>query len=77
MAWYYNRANDRRRDGCRREYCDEPKWKYLDPAVWNALKELPERSVDALESWESGPHRRIFTCPSSGPKEAVSHGSRI
>ena len=73
VAWYYNRANDRRRDGCRREYCDEPKWKYLDPTVWNALKELPERSVDALERlgiWPAQTHFYGVPVPVKGSRQS-------
>jgi hypothetical protein len=60
VAWYYNPAYDRRPDGCHREYCDESKWKSLDLAVWNALKELPERSVEALENLPIWPAQTYF-----------------
>jgi hypothetical protein len=71
VAWYYTRANDRRRDGCHREYCHEPKWKSLDLAVWNALKELPERSVDALERlriWPAQTHFYHVPVPAKGSR---------
>lgn len=49
VGWYYNAKRDRVQDGRHREYCDELKWTSLDRTVWNALRDLPERSVSALE----------------------------
>lgn len=60
VGWYYNPAHDGRPDGCHREYCDEPKWKSLDLPLWNALKELPERSVSALEKLPIWPPKTRF-----------------
>jgi hypothetical protein len=60
VAWYYNRDDDGRSDGCHREHCDEPKWRCLDSTVWNALKELPERSVAALERLPIWPAQTRF-----------------
>ncbi len=60
VGWYYNPAHDGRPDGRHREYCDEPKWKSLDSAVWKALRELPERSVDALERLSIWPPKTRF-----------------
>jgi len=60
VAWYCNAAHDGRPDGCHREYCDEPKWKCLDSTIWNALKELPERSVAALEDLPIWPAQTHF-----------------
>lgn len=60
VGWYYNPAHDGRPDGRHREYCEEPKWKSLDSAVWKALKELPERSVDALEKLSIWPPKTRF-----------------
>ncbi len=57
VGWYYNPVNDGRPDGRYREYCEEIKWGVLDSALWNALRELPQRSVDALEKlsiWPPG-----------------------
>jgi hypothetical protein len=44
VGWYQNPVNDGRPDGCCREHCEEPKWRVLDSALWNALRELPRRS---------------------------------
>jgi hypothetical protein len=73
VAWYYNPAYDRRPDGRHREYCDEPKWKSLDLAVWEALKELPERSVDALETlpiWPGQTHFHRVPLPAKGSRQS-------
>jgi len=66
VAWYYNAAHDGRCDGCHREYRDQPKWKCLDSTVWSALKELPERSVAALEDlpiWPAQTHFHRVSVP--------------
>jgi hypothetical protein len=55
LGWYYNPGHDGRSDGRHREYCDEPKWKPLDAALWNALRGLPERSLHEGDAW-SGEH---------------------
>jgi hypothetical protein len=60
VGWYYNPAHDGRPDGRHREYCDEPKWKSLDLALWNALRELPERSLNALEKLPIWPLKTPF-----------------
>ena len=60
VGWYYNPLNDGRPDGRRREYCEELKWRVLDSALWNALRELPQRSVDALEKLSVWPPRTRF-----------------
>jgi len=60
VAWYYNPAHDGFPDGRHREFCDEPKWKSLDAAVWNGLRALPERSVSALERLPIWPKETSF-----------------
>ena len=73
VAWYYNAAHDGRADGCHREYCDQPKWRCLDSTVWNALKELPERSVAALERlliWPAQTHFYRVPVPSKGRRQS-------
>ncbi len=79
LGWYYNPANDGRRDGRHREYCDEPKWACLDAAVWNALKKLPERSVAALERLPIWPAKTRFhrvPVPSTGTRRAWTDNMR-
>lgn len=49
VGWYYNPKHDGLLDGRHREFCDEPKWESIDPIVLRALRELPGRSVEALE----------------------------
>lgn len=48
IGWYYNPAYDGRPDGRHTEYLCESKWSVFDP-VHKALRNLPERSVRALE----------------------------
>jgi hypothetical protein len=60
VGWYYNPANDGRPDGRHLEYRNEPKWKSLDLAIWMALRELPERSVSALEKLPIWPPKTRF-----------------
>jgi hypothetical protein len=61
VAWYYNPEHDGRfQDGRHREFCDESKWKALDLPLFNALKELPERSVKALEESPIWPLKTRF-----------------
>jgi len=57
IGWYFIQGHNNRNDGRHREFCNEPKWKALDKEVWKALKNLPERSVGALEKlrfWPDG-----------------------
>jgi len=64
VGWYYNPEHDGRyQDGRHREYCDEPKWKALDSALFSALielRELPDRSVKALEGLPIWPLKTRF-----------------
>jgi hypothetical protein len=67
VGWYYNPVNDGRPDGRRREYCDEPKWRVLDSALWSTLRELPHRSVEGLEKlsiWPPGTRFHRIAVPS-------------
>jgi hypothetical protein len=67
VGWYYNPVNDGRPDGRHREYCDELKWEPLDSALWNALKQLPHLSVEALEklsAWPTGTRFHRVAVPS-------------
>lgn len=57
VAWYYNAAHDGRADGCHVEYLEDKGWAALDEPLWHALKELPDRSIAAIEAlpiWPSG-----------------------
>jgi hypothetical protein len=60
VGWYYNPSHDGRPDGGHREYCRESKWQSLDLPLWNALKDLSERSVSALEKLPIWPARTRF-----------------
>jgi len=60
VAWYYNTGRAGPADGRHREYCNEPKWKSFDLAAWNALRELPERSIEALEKLPIWPLNTCF-----------------
>jgi hypothetical protein len=61
VGWYYNPESDGRfQDGRHREYCDELKWKAFDLSLFNALRELPERSVKALEELPIWPPKTRF-----------------
>jgi hypothetical protein len=67
VGWYFNPVSDGRPDGRHREYCEEIKWRVLDSALWNALRELPQRSVDALEKlsiWPPGTRFHRLAVPS-------------
>jgi hypothetical protein len=71
VGWYYNPTHDKLQDGRHREHCDEPKWKSLDRAVWSALKELPERSVNALEKlpiWPTNTRFHRIPVPRAGDR---------
>jgi hypothetical protein len=73
MGWYYNPAHDGRVDGCHRIDCDEPKWKSLDLALFNALRKMPERSVSALETLPIWPLKTRFhrtPVPSTGNRHS-------
>jgi hypothetical protein len=73
VAWFYNPAHDGRPDGGHRDYRDEPKWKSLDLTLWNALRELPERSVSALEKLQIWPPKTRFhrvPIPSTGSRHS-------
>jgi hypothetical protein len=76
VGWYYNPKHDGRyQDGRHREYCDEPKWEALDGTLFAALrklKELPERSVKALEELQIWPLKTRFhriPVPSAGNRQ--------
>jgi hypothetical protein len=60
VGWYYNPTHDGLQDGRHREFCDEPQWASLDLAVWKALRELPERTVAALEELPIWPAKTRF-----------------
>jgi hypothetical protein len=61
VGWYYNPTHDGRvKDGRHRKDCDESKWKSLDLALFNALRELPERSVAVLERLPIWPLKTRF-----------------
>lgn len=60
VAWYYNPRRDRLQDGRHREYWEEAKWASLDRDVWNALRDLSERSVTALEDLSIWPTDTVF-----------------
>lgn len=60
VGWYYNPEHDGRKDGCHREYCEEPKWKSFDADLLKALRKLPERSVNALEKLPIWPTKTRF-----------------
>ena len=60
MGGIYNPTHDGRSDGGHREYCGESKWQSLDLPLWNALKDLSERSVSALEKLPIWPARTRF-----------------
>jgi hypothetical protein len=74
VGWYYNPGHDGRlKDGCHREYCQEPKWRFLDRALFDALGELPERSVSALEKLPIWPPKTRFhriPVPSTGSRRS-------
>jgi hypothetical protein len=87
VVWYYNPANDRRSHGCRREYCQQPKWRALDSPLWNELRVLPQRSVETLEklsAWPRGTRFHRVPVPSMDRRDswvldikAALAGSRI
>lgn len=60
IGWYYNAENDGRPDGKHRGYRDEPKWKALDAELWEALRGLPNRSVELLEQLPTWPRGTRF-----------------
>jgi hypothetical protein len=73
VGWYYNPRHDGLKDGRHREYCDEPKWKSFDVALLNALRELPERSVNALEKlpiWLTKTRFHHVPVPSAGNRDS-------
>ena len=79
VAWYYNPEHDGRPDGRHREYCYERKWEPLDAAVWNALRNLPEQSVAALERLPIWPTNTCFhrtPVPPRGSRQAWSDDMR-
>jgi hypothetical protein len=68
MAWYYLPGHDGRPDGRHIEYLDEPAWSDLDSPLYDALGNLPRRSVAGLESlnfWPAGTefHRSPVATP--------------
>lgn len=57
VAWYYNADHDGRTDGRHVEYLEDRAWEALDPGLFLALKEMPARSVAAIEAlpiWPTG-----------------------
>jgi hypothetical protein len=60
VGWYYNPVHDDRVDGCHRIDFEDPRLKFLDPVLFNALTGLPERSVTALESLPIWPPKTRF-----------------
>src|SRR6202021_1986975 len=73
VGGYYNPAHDGRPDGRHREYCSEPKWKSLDPTLFDALVLLSNSpSVSALEKLNIWPKQTCFhrvPVPLSGRRE--------
>ncbi len=61
VGWYYNSQHDGRyQDGRHREYCDDPTWKVVDSVLFEALRDLPGRSVKALEELQIWPSETRF-----------------
>lgn len=57
VAWYYNPTHDGKNDGRHVEYLEDDAWANLDRPLWNALKNLPQRSLKAIEAlpiWHEG-----------------------
>ena len=57
VAWYYVPENDQRNDGQHLEWQRDLNWRILDPDLFDALCNLPDRSIDALEKakiWPDG-----------------------
>ena len=80
VGWYYNPEHDGRvRDGCHREYRDEPKWRVVAPDLFEALSALRERSVKALEELPIWPPRTLFhrvPVPSLRNRQAWADGMK-
>jgi hypothetical protein len=60
VAWYYNTTHDGRADGRHVEYLEDRGWATLDEPLWQALKELPDRSVAAIETLPIWPSSTMF-----------------
>ncbi len=60
IAWYYIPENDRRNDGQHLEWQQDITWRLLDPELFDALRNLPERSIKALENAKIWPHGTLF-----------------
>jgi len=60
VAWYYDPGHDGRPDGRHLEWRDDASWEAFDPQLCNALKDLPERSIAALEMAAMWPVDTVF-----------------
>jgi hypothetical protein len=64
VAWYYNPGHDGRSDGLHLEWREEIAWNRLDSELFHGLRNLPERSVSALEAAPIWPSGTLFYRPS-------------
>jgi hypothetical protein len=60
MAWYYIPGHDGRNDGHHLEWRKDLAWRALDPELFDALCNLPERSIAALERLKIWPKGTVF-----------------
>lgn len=60
VAWYYNANHDGTAAGKHLEHITQTKWLSLDPIVHEALSQLKDRKVEALEQLQIWPNNTIF-----------------
>ena len=60
IAWYYNPGHNGRKDGRHLEWREDHAWRALDPELFDALCNLPVRSVAALEQAKIWPENTLF-----------------
>jgi hypothetical protein len=60
VAWYFLPGDDGRPDGRHDEYLGDPRWRALDPALFDQLQGREHRSVAAIERLGIWPPGTIF-----------------